>query len=132
MVLPFVNFPFPSFEPEVVVDAPLNLASFGVAGKVLPIAGHTAGSLVVLLESGEALVGEALVGEALVGNTLRGGALGGRLNSGTPKLNSFTDDLARAREGIAKVCELPAEVLYTRHGGPLRMKRVQEKFGTHG
>ncbi|MBA3825453.1 MAG: MBL fold metallo-hydrolase, partial [Ktedonobacterales bacterium] len=36
MVLPFVNFPFPPFMPDIVVERPLDLRSFGVEGTLLP------------------------------------------------------------------------------------------------
>ncbi len=39
-------------------DDGLDLAAFGVAGRVIPTPGHTAGSVSVLLPSGEAFVGD--------------------------------------------------------------------------
>lgn len=43
---------------EVQVDDQMDLAEFGVAGRVLHTPGHTGGSLSVLLESGDAIVGD--------------------------------------------------------------------------
>lgn len=115
LVLPFVNFPFPAFEPDVVVERELDLRPFGVAGTLVPWAGHTAGSVLVQLDAGEALVGD----------TLRGGAMGGALNSGYPNVNYYTDDLARERDAIRRLAELPVERFYVGHGGPLRRATVE-------
>lgn len=47
-----------SCRPDLVVEDEMSLAPFGLAGKVLHTPGHTAGSLSVLLETGEAVIGD--------------------------------------------------------------------------
>jgi glyoxylase-like metal-dependent hydrolase (beta-lactamase superfamily II) len=43
---------------DLVVREPLDLAPWGVAGRVVPMPGHTPGSLVVVLDDGRAFVGD--------------------------------------------------------------------------
>jgi hydroxyacylglutathione hydrolase len=45
--------------PDIVIDAGFDLSAFGVPGRAVPTPGHTAGSLSVILDSGEAFVGDA-------------------------------------------------------------------------
>mgnify|MGYP005851553645 CR=1 FL=1 len=53
---------YPAVEPELLVDEELSLADYGIPGRVIHTAGHTSGSLSVLLESGEAIVGDNVLG----------------------------------------------------------------------
>ena len=118
LVLPFVNVPFPPFEPDILFERTLDLHPYGVAGTVLAMPGHTAGSVVVVLESGDAIVGDIV----------RGGMLGGRLFPSRPAINYYTDDMEREREAIRRVVELPVTRLYVGHGGPLRREAVQKRL----
>jgi glyoxylase-like metal-dependent hydrolase (beta-lactamase superfamily II) len=52
------GFKFAPVEAEIVVSGEVALEKFGVAGKIIPTPGHTAGSLSVLLADGEAFVGD--------------------------------------------------------------------------
>jgi glyoxylase-like metal-dependent hydrolase (beta-lactamase superfamily II) len=50
---------FPSYEPEIILrDEPFSLERFGIPGEVVHTPGHTAGSVSLVLESGEAIVGD--------------------------------------------------------------------------
>ncbi|MEX0982841.1 MAG: MBL fold metallo-hydrolase [Bacteroidales bacterium] len=53
---------YPAVEPDLLVDEELSLADYGIPGRVVHTPGHTAGSLSVLLESGEAIVGDNVLG----------------------------------------------------------------------
>jgi hydroxyacylglutathione hydrolase len=57
-----VDFPFPPFEPDIYLAGVWDLSEYGINGKVVPLPGHTEGSLAVLLDSGEAFVGDLLRG----------------------------------------------------------------------
>lgn len=48
--------------PEVILAGGQSLSSYGVEGKVIALPGHTAGSMGILLDSGELLAGDALMG----------------------------------------------------------------------
>jgi len=60
-VLPRVFRPSP-LEPDVLIgDDGLSLSVYGVAGRVVHTPGHTAGSLSVLLQTGDAIVGDLVM-----------------------------------------------------------------------
>lgn len=54
LILPLVNKPFPPVAPDLLVDASFDLSVFGVEGRILHTAGHTAGSISILLPDGAA------------------------------------------------------------------------------
>ncbi len=103
LIKPFVDKPFPSIEPDVVFDNEMDLAPYGVNGRVVMTSGHTAGSVSVLLAGGEAIVGDVLMG----------GVMGGTFRSRTPNLHYFA----------------PVHTLYVGHGGPLAMDAVRDQAG---
>lgn len=49
---------FPPVRPDILIDREFDLGPFGVAGKVLTTPGHTAGSISVLLDTGQAFIGD--------------------------------------------------------------------------
>jgi hydroxyacylglutathione hydrolase len=71
----FTNPPFDPFSPTTTTSESLRLDAFGVGATVTPYPGHTPGSVVVLLDSGEAVVGDLF----------RGGFMGGALAPRIPK-----------------------------------------------
>ena len=88
----------------VIGDEGLDLAPFGVAGRVIPTPGHTAGSVSVLLPGGEALVGDL----AMNGFPLRRG----------PGAPIFADDLELVRAGWRTVLDAGATMIHPAHGRP--------------
>jgi glyoxylase-like metal-dependent hydrolase (beta-lactamase superfamily II) len=58
----FVDDRFPAVRPDILLPDEMDLKSFGVEGKVVFTPGHTAGSISVLLNTGEAIVGDLLMG----------------------------------------------------------------------
>ncbi len=59
---PFVDEQFEAFEPDLAFQEGIALEPYGLRGRVLPTPGHTAGSVSVVLASGEALIGDVLRG----------------------------------------------------------------------
>ncbi len=56
VAIPFINFP--PFEVDIVIrDEGMPLTGFGIPGKVVYTPGHTAGSISVILDSGDAFIG---------------------------------------------------------------------------
>jgi hydroxyacylglutathione hydrolase len=49
---------FRPVSPDIVIDREFDLGPFGVAGKAVPTPGHTAGSISVFLDAGQAFVGD--------------------------------------------------------------------------
>lgn len=90
------------------------LEHYGVPGRVVFTPGHTAGSISVVLDSGEAIVGDLL----------RGGYLGGAIFAGRPGFPYVADNLDENRESITRSLALNPLVVFTGHGGPLAPVRI--------
>lgn len=117
MIKRFVDKPFPAVEPDLVFDQELDLAPYGVDGRVVMTPGHTAGSVSVLLASGEAIVGDVLMG----------GFMGGAFQAGKPNLHYFVQDASQLRQSLAFLLAQPLHTLYVGHGGPLAMEAVRSR-----
>ena len=114
-----------SFDPvaaDVTAADGMRLDDFGVAGTVLHTPGHTAGSIALILDSGDAIVGD----------TLMGGYAGGAVFPTRPNFHSFADDLPAAMESLDKVLAATRGTLFVGHGGPLRHEDVARWRATHG
>lgn len=88
---PFIGKDYPRFTPDLLLTAPLDLHPFGVPGRVLVTPGHTAGSLVVMLDDGQAIAGDLVRGRFLAPRR--------------PVLHFFHDDPTRARGQLAALLE---------------------------
>lgn len=92
------------WQPDIAFEGELDLAPYGVAGRVIHTPGHSPGSVSVALDSGDVLIGDLL----------RGGWVG----QTRPKLPYLTYDLDEVRRSVAKVLALHPRRLYAAHGGP--------------
>lgn len=68
---PFVDEEFEAFVPDLVFEQGIALEPYGLRGRVLPTPGHTAGSVSLVLASGEALIGDVLRGSLVWPNKAR-------------------------------------------------------------
>lgn len=100
---------YEAFAPDIVVDAELDLARFGIAGRVRQMPGHTPGSLVVELDDGRALVGDIMLG----------GFLGGAIWPTRAGEHYFHTDRARNRANVVALLSRPLHTFYLGHGGPV-------------
>ena len=107
---------------DVEVDGELDLASYGLAGRVLPVPGHTPGSLAVVLDDGRAFVGDMILG----------GWLGGALFAHRPGEHYFHMDVAGNGHSLAALAKLPIRQYFLGHGGPLSQEAVREYLGREG
>jgi hydroxyacylglutathione hydrolase len=114
----FVNAPFEAFAPTIAIDAPMRLDNFGVGGQIVPLPGHTAGSAVVLLDDGQAVVGDLF----------RGGFMGGVLAPSIPKPHYFADDRPGVRRAIADILQHDISTFHVGHGGPIPAAKVRAKW----
>jgi hydroxyacylglutathione hydrolase len=99
-------------KPDMTIDADMSLGPFGIAAHVIPTPGHTAGSLSVILENGEALVGDL----AMNGFPLRAG----------PGIPAFAEDVAQVYSSWWKVLTAGAETIYPAHGKPFPANRLRD------
>lgn len=126
LIRPFVPRRFSPVEPDrVLSDSPgqssLDLRPYGVAGTALLAPGHTAGSLVVVLEGGRRR-------EAVVGDLFRGGVMGGRVRSHTPHRHYFHDDPERAEAAARTLLDRGVSRFYLGHGGPVTADAARARF----
>ncbi|MFJ1755034.1 MBL fold metallo-hydrolase [Kitasatospora sp. NPDC088134] len=100
-------------EPELVVRGETNLDEFGLAARIMPTPGHTAGSISVLTEDG------ALVAGDLIANSFMG------LLPGRPAAPPFHDDPRRNLTSLRAMLALSPTTLYVGHGTPLPASRAR-------
>jgi glyoxylase-like metal-dependent hydrolase (beta-lactamase superfamily II) len=96
---------FAPIEPDIVFgDEGLDLAPYGVAGRVVPTPGHSPGSVSVLLAGGEAFVGDL--------------AMNGFPMTVRPSFGIFAHDPEQAPVSWRQLLDLGARVIYPAHGRP--------------
>ena len=111
MLMPLVNVP--KTEVDVVLkDGELSLDEFGIPGKVIHTPGHTAGSISVLLETGEAFVGDLAMNKLPL-----------RMSPGLPIL---AEDLQRVKESWKMLLDQGAERIYPGHGKPFSAEYIRK------
>jgi len=113
IIRPFVDDPFDSTIPELIIPEPTSLQPWGVAGQIIPAPGHTPGALIVRLSDGRTLAGDALRSSVL--------------NDACPEVHFFHDDATAAHAQLGSW--LPqATTIYVGHGGPLDAKVVRRWY----
>jgi hydroxyacylglutathione hydrolase len=106
---PFISrMTFAGASPQVLVRESLRLDAYGIGAAMVPVAGHTRGSCVVLLDDGDAVVGDLL----------RGGFAYGMIRPRQPLRHFFAEDVAGVRRALDLVLEHDPRELYVGHGGP--------------
>jgi glyoxylase-like metal-dependent hydrolase (beta-lactamase superfamily II) len=98
-------------EPDILVEDEFQLAAFGIKGRVIHTPGHTAGSVSVLLNGGEAIVGDL----AMNGFPMRRGA-------GMP---IFGNSEREIKQRWKKLVDAGASVIYPGHGDPFPASRLK-------
>jgi hydroxyacylglutathione hydrolase len=110
------------FEPDLLLKGceALDLAPYGIAGRVLPTPGHTCGSLSVVLHDGQALVGDLVSSGVL---------LGGIALTGRSKSPPFEDDPHQVADELERLASGGSTTFYMGHGGPLPKAEVLRHVG---
>jgi hydroxyacylglutathione hydrolase len=119
LLKPFLDRPYPGFEPDILFEDDIDLSPYGVEARVVGTPGHTAGSISVL----------TVAGEAIVGDLIMGGFWGGKLLPSYPNDHYFAEDLGMLRSSIRKLLNLGPVRILAGHGGPLDPARVATRFG---
>ncbi len=99
-------------KPDILIDRELDLAEFGVQGKVIATPGHTAGSISVILASGEAMIGDMLT-------SFRKGVLNYPI---------FARDMTQVKKSLKLVLDHQPKQIYASHGGVFDAEVVLKKF----
>jgi len=98
-------FPFDAFTPDVTVDREIDLGAFGFSDlRVVPVPGHTPGSIAVL-------AGDA----AFVGDMVKGG----EVLKNSPTEHLYQTDRAEDHRALAGLMARGPKRLYLGHSGPL-------------
>jgi len=111
LFMPFIKLP-PAKVDVPLGDGGLSLADYGVPGRVLHSPGHTAGSVSVLLDTGEAFVGDLAMN-----------AFPLRLSPGLPVL---AEDPAAVVRSWRRLLESGATTVYPAHGKPFSADVIRE------
>ena len=118
LIKPFVDLRYTPFHPDIAIDAPLDLAPWGLSGQARISPGHTPGSVVVRLNDGEVFVGDML----------RGGSMGGRIDPTHPHEHYFQADRRTNQRRLAELLAQGAREVYVGHGGPLTRQAIIAAF----
>ncbi len=102
---------YPAAEPDIILEDDFSLAEFGVNGRIISSPGHTAGSVSVLLDGGEAFVGDL----AMNGFPMRQG----------PGLPIFGESKEEIRQSWKKLRDAGACVIYPGHGAPFPASQLK-------
>lgn len=100
-------------EPDVLVRGETSLDEFGIAARIMPTPGHTAGSVSVITDTGDLVAGD------LVANSFMG------LIPGKPANPPFHDDPLGNLASLREMLALNPTRLHVGHGTPLDPDRVR-------
>lgn len=117
--------PYEPFTPDILLtdDQVLDLAAYGVAGRARPTPGHTAGSVSLELDSGDAMVGDLLASGVL---------LGGLMRTQHARRPPFEDDPKTVAQQLEQLVAGGMQTFHLGHGGPLPAKEVLRHAGWLG
>jgi glyoxylase-like metal-dependent hydrolase (beta-lactamase superfamily II) len=101
--------PATPYDPDILLADGLSLAPYGIDATILHTPGHTAGSISLLLPSGEAIVGDLITGPGLLGG------------AGLP---DFAENLDRLAASLAHLEDLGVTRLYPSHGRPVEASAI--------
>lgn len=119
LLLPMVRrTTFAGWRAELPLTGALRLDDYGVGGELVPVGGHTAGSYVVFLDDGDAMVGDMV----------RGGFASGRVRPGHPLRHFYTEDRAANRTALEQVLARDPRRILVGHGGPLHPADVRRRL----
>lgn len=102
---------YPPVEPDILIDSYYDLKVHGVHGYVIPTPGHTAGSVSVLLESGDAIAGDLMYAS---------------FPFGSPAVPFFVEDTCAWKRSVGLVMEKTSGRVYIAHGGPFDAETIRQ------
>lgn len=103
---------FGGVEPEILMDEGMDLLAFGAKGRIVHTPGHTAGSISLVLDSGEAFVGDIAIHHLPFTNSV---------------FPSFAEDPTRIIDSWKKIVRLGAKTILPGHGPSFPAEKL-EKF----
>ncbi len=116
----FLKHNYPAFKPDIVVRGCLDLRKYGVAGTVVETRGHTPGSIVVMLDGGDAIVGDIA----------SGGYLGGLVGPRFPTEHYMQEHPDQTDAIVEWLLSSGVKRLHVGHGGPLSVEDIRARQRT--
>ena len=107
--MPFIRIPTVKIDFQLD-ESGMDLAPFGVPGRVVHTPGHTHGSVSVLLDTGEAFVGDLVMNRLPLRRK--------------PGMAIFGEDEDLMRTSLVKLAELGAGIIYPAHGKPFELENL--------
>jgi glyoxylase-like metal-dependent hydrolase (beta-lactamase superfamily II) len=87
-------------QPDIEMDDEFDLEGYGIAGRIIHTPGHSASSISIILDNGEALVGDMIRPE----------------ESGEIGLGAFYEDKAVLLDSLQRVAAYEPRIIYMSHG----------------
>jgi hydroxyacylglutathione hydrolase len=114
--------PYQPFTPDILLadGQVLDLTPYGIGGRARPTPGHTAGSVSLELDSGDAMVGDLLASGVL---------LGGLMRTQHARRPPFEDDPKTVSLQLQELVAGGMQTFHLGHGGPLPAKEVLRHAG---
>ncbi len=97
----------PLFTPDVLLDDAQSLKAYGLAATVVPLPGHTKGSIALLTSGGDLFIGDMV------------------FNFSEPETPIFVQNDAELKASYSRLVTLDAKTVYPGHGRPFPMERVR-------
>jgi glyoxylase-like metal-dependent hydrolase (beta-lactamase superfamily II) len=112
-----IQKPYLPIEPDILMTAitVFNLNDYGIQGEIRVTAGHTEGSISVVVDNNKAVVGDLISSGIL---------LGGIAKKNKAKRPPFEDDAQRVSQMLTSLAFDGVEEFYMGHGGPLPRAEV--------
>lgn len=116
---PFPHEKYEKFTPEILIseNEVFSLREFGFKAAVLHTSGHTAGSISMEIEDGNAFVGDMLASGILIGGIMR---------NKQPIQPPFEDDPRAVINSLRQMLQNGNENFFLGHGGPLHSGQVHK------
>jgi hydroxyacylglutathione hydrolase len=102
---------YPPADPEIVMSGTFDLAPYGVSGAIVPTPGHTAGSVSVVLASGDVFCGDLIFPQ---------------IPSGRPGIPFWAESMTEVYASVKALLAYDPQTFYTGHGGPFTGHAVRQ------
>ena len=112
-------FSFQPVEPDIMISETMSLEEFGIPGIIVSTPGHTAGSVTVLLSSGEAFVGDLAINYLPFG--------------WGPYFPPFAEDVDALMKSWTDLLEMDVKRIFPAHGAPFPAGKLRDgasRFGS--
>lgn len=110
------GFTYEGTKPDILMDEEFDLEEYGVPGKVIHTPGHSASSVSIILDNGEALIGDMVRHEG----------------AGKIGLGMFYEDKETLLTSLEKVAALEPRIIYLSHGTHIDNTQLRAAIEANG